>query len=565
MLSTKKSVEKQIEGPVVIIYLAAHGAEGLARSTENNEVPEIDVSLLSFAGYSGLVGLMMKCNGKPIDHHTLDELREYYKQPTITDWREDFTRTLHVFLKDLYAECDIAYEGGGFVVENNTNMTLAWDRTFLFKANEHETCRACTEHGNTKRCMIERNPKLQYCPDYGPIVVASSEAADKPFTIVGSNNTIANLNLLGINESGELNSTGRYWLQRAGLRLDNGEIFGEDLELVVAARMIFIEKVCNLKDVVIFFKAMGFKIELVLDPSCRAIHASEFETQDPDNPQQTTYSDSKALHFTTLYREKENALIHLPELYNKYKKYWKEFKILKNAPGFTLSFREYIESEPKEENSFTEAIEYLKSFFIKRRSELSQQARSSELSQLLKDELLKDELLKDEQLLEAEAKAEAEAEAEAARRGEAEAAEAEAARRGEEAAREEARAAAEEARAAAEAEAREALRLAEEAAREAEAREALRLAREAEAREAEAREALRLAREAEALILQAKKRKSGSEESGSEEPGSEEPGSQEPGLKKRGGKPRKTRKTRKPRKTRKTRKPRKTRKTRRGY
>jgi hypothetical protein len=247
----------------------------------------------------------------------------------------------------MYSTCGIHYKGDGFKIEEVPTRK----RTFQFFPGAHEDCIKCEERGDA-RCISQRNLLQKFSPYYGIVVVASSYPEDYDFTLANDGKPIKELNLLDDDHL----TTRNHWLDRAGLVTSELELDNRtkrvkkevEVEVVEAARSIFVEKQATLTEIVQFFKAMGFEKLLILDPTCRYFDIPDFQSFSQD-PTQLTYSEDRASEFVPAYDDSvkhgnnqslgdfvSDNLRHWPE----YKKYKQELK----SKDQDIDFKTFLET-----------------------------------------------------------------------------------------------------------------------------------------------------------------------------------------------------------------------------
>jgi hypothetical protein len=252
----------------ITLLIEAHGDEDL-----DIEVNVPFVHLLSFSGRMGQLGDFGMIGNESLELHILDSLRKLYLQKSSTPNQSNIYNgdELKDELIRLYEEeAGKGYPSGGFFKTNPVRQ-----RTFYFKPNRHEDCRRCRKvekqveytdgsmGPNPKYaqvCVPNRKLTSTDCPVYGLIVVASSDPADKQFTLEGTvGNTIAELNSSNIHMN---NGSMLYWSQK----IDKSRFPKASL----AFKHMIQNRNISLTQLSKIFEAMGYTDIYILDPSCRS-------------------------------------------------------------------------------------------------------------------------------------------------------------------------------------------------------------------------------------------------------------------------------------------------------
>ena len=229
----------------VTIFVQGHGSEDI-----NKRITGMDnVELLSFSGLAGEPGRMAMCADESgtfrgVDMLCLEKIKERY---TGNETQENNIQLVAPELEALYNRCGIQYKRGGFTLTKPIR-----ERTFFFEPNPHEDCAKCIETGN-ERCIPKRNPVKRYCPEYGIVVVDSTDESDYGFTLSTSRGTQKSNLLMN-------NTTLEHYYRKSNANDKN-----------FIREVITYYKQIELTMLVRFFKSMGFEHIYILDPTCRDI------------------------------------------------------------------------------------------------------------------------------------------------------------------------------------------------------------------------------------------------------------------------------------------------------
>jgi len=251
----------------ITLLLEAHGDEDLDIAVN---VPRIN--LLSFSGKTGQLGDFGIVDDESLELHILNFLRNLYSNnSTPAKQRDIYNGDILVHeLRRLYEEeAGKGYPNGGFVRTKPIRQ-----RTFYFSPNKHEDCRRCrkadkyieykdgTKEPNpeyAKVCLPNRKLAANLCPVYGLVVVASSDKADKQFTLEGAvGNGVRPLSVSNLHMN---NGAQRYWFQK----IDQARF----PQASIAFQHMIHNRNISLTQLSKIFEAMGYTDIYALDPSCR--------------------------------------------------------------------------------------------------------------------------------------------------------------------------------------------------------------------------------------------------------------------------------------------------------
>jgi hypothetical protein len=283
---------------VVTLYLQAHGEQG------SDEIDNIiglqgnldlkNVNLLSFCGFPGFIGeTNTKCSGYndyATDIWTMDNLKYLYRERKETEIKENriipksyqwniLSEIADILRIGFKTECDIEYPGYGF------RQTLPRsERLFKYFPTEHENCIKCLGAKDDSTCeyIEESDVNKHHCPEYGIVVIESSEIDDMEFTLINSTEyTTKELNLRSIDSNA-------YWHSKAinGIEILKQKYIQEKRQKTKAINRLtnkintFFTDIIKpesekpsstLTEILQAFSIMGFTHIIILDPTCRAI------------------------------------------------------------------------------------------------------------------------------------------------------------------------------------------------------------------------------------------------------------------------------------------------------
>ena len=288
------------DSKVVTLYIQAHGDQGsdeiMIYGLHGRLIDLSDVNLLSFCGFPGFCGYTAeKCldqDDYAIDIWVMDNLRYLYNEhnpkPKNYQWEilEEVADILRIGFK---TECNLQYSGYGF-----RQTSPRSERLFTYYPTIHENCINCLGKKDDSTCKYVEEPDINKheCPEYGIVVIESSEKEDNGFTLLNpGRHTTKELNL----RSPESNS---YWHKKALSVLNSFEAKCKKEKNYSANRRIknFRKKINNLFENIIkpysenpsstlteilqSFTIMGFTHIIILDPTCRSIDKYNLATED---------------------------------------------------------------------------------------------------------------------------------------------------------------------------------------------------------------------------------------------------------------------------------------------
>jgi len=255
----------------ITLLIEAHGDEDLDIAVN---VPR--VKLLSFSGQPGELGNFGMVNEQSLELYSLRLLRDLYKDKSNAGQQEEVyeDNKLPDRLQALYERAGKTYPGGGFIRTHPVRQ-----RTFYFKPNTHEDCRRCRkvkklakyDDGSmrpnpvySKVCIPNRKLTSRDCPVYGLIVVASSDPADKKYTLEGSvGNEINDLSSSNLHMN---NGAQLHWLQKLQ-KIDQMQF----PKALLAFKHMIENRNISLTQLSKIFEALGYTDIYILDPSCRDV------------------------------------------------------------------------------------------------------------------------------------------------------------------------------------------------------------------------------------------------------------------------------------------------------
>ena len=230
-VDTTERLSSQVIHPIrqytnsVTILIQGHGIQ------YTNKIKKIsaNVSLLSFSGFSDTLGYMGFCpkQNKSSETMVIEKLKEVYR----TGESQYTFNSLPDILRPIYNSFDIYFKQDGFKI-----TYPKFERMFILQPNPYEDSR--------------------YRPNYGIIVVSSSDVEDNGFTLSGiRGNLFANI----------LNND--YWFEKSTLSEERIEFLKHSLRNSNQRKI-------SLSNLILFFKSMGFDNINIIDPSCRGVKSS---------------------------------------------------------------------------------------------------------------------------------------------------------------------------------------------------------------------------------------------------------------------------------------------------
>jgi hypothetical protein len=246
----------------VTLYISGHGKE-----EPNIPVTDMNnVTLLSFCGLIGTPGKMPLCTDKrgkkgPIDITTFKEiLRPIYREEIKygTD-QISILKSLTNTLRNFYeTKCGIKFQQGGFKITQPLN-----ERRFQLRPGRHENCISCVKRDDPE-CIEETERRKQYCPEYGIVVIASTDDRDDGFTLVTNTERDTEKSNLSMQPL-----TFEHWYNKA-------QNYGKR----TIRQNMLVDKEITLTELVNFFASMGFANINILDPTCRHLDTSLKDSKD---------------------------------------------------------------------------------------------------------------------------------------------------------------------------------------------------------------------------------------------------------------------------------------------